>query len=110
MLRQDPGILEMEDRLARCILIYQPHFNRHFSDISTQNARERTRSTRVAAPSPSLRAFAARTPGKCASCSGLATNLGNEPAQSIVQIYARRMQIEECFRDAKCFPASHWPR
>ena len=30
----------------------------------------------------------------------LATNLENEAACSIVQIYAQRMQIEECFRDA----------
>jgi hypothetical protein len=28
----------MEDPLASRILIYQPHFNRYFSDISTQNA------------------------------------------------------------------------
>jgi hypothetical protein len=37
----------------------------------------------------------------------LATNLENESAQSIVQIYAQRMQIEECFRDAKC-PRFGW--
>lgn len=37
----------------------------------------------------------------------LATNLENEAAQSIVHIYAQRMQIEECFRDAKC-PRFGW--
>jgi Transposase DDE domain len=37
----------------------------------------------------------------------LATNLENEAAQSIVRIYAQRMQIEECFRDAKC-PRFGW--
>ena len=37
----------------------------------------------------------------------LATNLQNEAAQTIVRIYAQRMQIEECFRDAKC-PRFGW--
>jgi hypothetical protein len=37
----------------------------------------------------------------------LGTNLENEAASSIVEIYAHRMQIEECFRDAKC-PRFGW--
>ncbi|MGZ7081518.1 MAG: IS4 family transposase, partial [Thermoanaerobaculia bacterium] len=31
----------------------------------------------------------------------LATSLDNEAAQTVVDIYATRMQVEECFRDAK---------
>ena len=37
----------------------------------------------------------------------LATNLENESAACIVEIYAQRMQIEESFRDAKC-PRFGW--
>ncbi|HKN64913.1 MAG TPA: IS4 family transposase [Gemmatimonadaceae bacterium] len=31
----------------------------------------------------------------------LATSLQNEPAEAVVAIYAKRMQVEECFRDTK---------
>lgn len=37
----------------------------------------------------------------------LGTNLENEAAATVVAIYAQRMQIEECFRDAKC-PRFGW--